>query len=268
METVRQIEFAARALEVEERSARIKGERSDGFAEIMAGIAGSGSDSRGARRDRGQVCQENDGKSTQGCQSDGAGADPDRDPGAPASEIARDLAGDRGFERGGDGSERDRERHRNNLALPVVAPGPTAIEDDVRGFPARSGGLGERDLGELVRRLHQSVLAGREKVRFSSRLEQAIEVRFDVRIEGKRVFVTANVPDARTGALLTMSLEELRERLAGCGLELAGFDVAMDDKSRRSQRNDSDKDGASPGAPKKGPVRARLDEDHALNVIA
>ncbi|MCP4600077.1 MAG: flagellar hook-length control protein FliK [Proteobacteria bacterium] len=122
-------------------------------------------------------------------------------------------------------NQKQEEKSNNNEALGVHSTSERDSSNH-RVYPNyEAAGLPREELKKLVRLLHRSAIAGRRQVNLSLRLREIGEIKFDVRIVGKKVFVNAGVETLRAATAMALAISDLKDLLEEHGLELARFDV-------------------------------------------
>jgi hypothetical protein len=152
-------------------------------------------------------CQENGALTKADCQSD----DDDRDA---KSDI----------DRGGnfDGSK---DKQSDNSILASIMASCTHREKSRIYRSSDSAGLPQRELQRLAYQLQDSALAGSPRVSVGMVLPELGEIRFDVEIEGKVVFIHAFVDNDRAASALALAVSSLRDKLEERNLILGRLDV-------------------------------------------
>jgi ribosome-associated translation inhibitor RaiA len=97
--------------------------------------------------------------------------------------------------------------------------------------------LPPEEMKKLVRVLRNTSVNERNSVFLSLDLGELGEVKLDVKLKGKNVFIKATVNDRRAGAALSMAIGELKKQLATIQLELESFEIKV---GRQLHRNDKD----------------------------
>lgn len=95
------------------------------------------------------------------------------------------------------------------------------------GIVAGAGlALPSREMKKLVRVLRNSSLSKRTSVFLTLDLQELGEVKLDVTLKSKKVFITAHVADRRAAVALSFALGELKKQLATIDLTLEHFEVS------------------------------------------
>jgi hypothetical protein len=90
--------------------------------------------------------------------------------------------------------------------------------------------LSESEMKKLVRVLRSSSLSKRTSVFLTLDLKELGEVKLDVRLEGKKIFITAHITDRRSAAALSYAIGELRKKMAEIDLTLERFEFSSGNK--------------------------------------
>lgn len=205
--------------------------------------------------------KELDGEMTIGCQFHGdteGDSSEDREQGNNSGSIG-------GMQNDHSSSEEDRRKHAEDSANTLIVQGivpcgfsPPQERNDTFVSPSPIGG---REMSRMVRLLHQSAVARKPSVGFSVRLENASEIKFDVRIDGNKVFITATVDDARSAAALACSIGELRSRLEQAGLTLGRCKIRTAHSRESPELQTQDSQGNKRGEKPRAKILARQREE-------
>ena len=84
----------------------------------------------------------------------------------------------------------------------------------------------EPEMKKLVRVLRNTSLSKRASVFLTLDLKELGEVKLDVTLKGKKVFITAHIADRRAAAALSFAVGELKRQLAGIDLSLEKFEIS------------------------------------------
>ncbi len=146
------------------------------------------------------------------------------------------------------GETRDRQRGKSNNGAALRAMHGSSKSSTDASCQDRQGqdNLSDRSIKKLVRVLRECSIAGRRSVTLTITTPRAGEIRLDVRIIGKKVFMRAMAEDPRAQAALTLAVDELKQQLRECGLELGGLDIGRRHKDDELADNeDSDVEGSN-----------------------
>jgi hypothetical protein len=182
--------------------------------------------------------------------------DPREDGQSEAGEPATaSQSGEGSGDRGPGGGDTDRN------PLTAVAPGDLGATADRRVYvDCDAAGLPQREIKRLARVLQNSAVAGRRAVSVSIQLPELGEMRFDVRIENKTVFIHAFVKSDRAASALALGISTLRDKLAECDLVLGRLDVTTERDSERSAAQDRKERGPRRRNEKERPPWGRANE--------
>ncbi len=170
-----------------------------------------------------------------------------------------------------------REKNSNNdnaLGVHSIHIGNPSDQRVYANYEA--AGLPKKELKRLVRVLHNSVIAGQRRVTMSLKLPEIGEIRFDVRIIGKKVFINAAVETTKAATAMALAISDLKTLLEECGLELGRFDVTTDDdsdtKKGKERRNSGESSFCRTGSPGREPIGGDpprdLEEGRSLIALA
>jgi len=81
------------------------------------------------------------------------------------------------------------------------------------------------EMKKLVRVLRNSAVSNRRSVFMTLDLGDMGEVKLDVRLQGKKIFINAKVATQAAGAAMAYAIGELKEKLKECGLVLEEFKI-------------------------------------------
>lgn len=166
------------------------------------------------------------GNPTVTCHQDGGFDNPsDREEKCGVTEVADSR---------NDENEDDDNKKRNNNGLIEEAMAAFSSQQDRRIFTDfEAAGLPRKEIIRLAHALHESVLAGRQAVSLGLRVPELGELRFDVRIAGKVVFIHAYVENERASTALALAIATLKAKLEEHRLILGRLDVTIRGASHR-----------------------------------
>ena len=170
------------------------------------------------RKNNGTVQTEISVKPSSICQSAGAASEIEQDTQEAGADAQ--VSGDRGS-----GSDHRSDKESNYEMLASIMAACTPREKPKVYLNCESAGLPLRELDRLAQALHDSAIAGRPKISLGVVLPELGEIRFDVQIAGKVVFVHAFVENERAASALALAVSALRERLEQHQLVLGKLDV-------------------------------------------
>lgn len=126
-----------------------------------------------------------------------------------------------------DGTQADTsdDKTNDNSFLASIMAACTTREKPKIYLDCDHAGLPLRELDRMARALQDSALAGRPKLSLGIVLPELGEIRFDVQIAGKVVFIHAFVENERAASALALAVSALRDRLEEHRLILGRLDV-------------------------------------------
>ncbi len=220
--------------------------------------------------------KETVGNSTEVCHLDG-GSTGNHCEGQPGRSRTLEVSNtEKGESHTGERQRSKDEKTKNNqyIAVPMA---PAEDKSSAVVFATyQAAGLPREELKRLVRVLHNSAIAGETRVSVAMSLREIGEIRFDVRIVDKKVYINAMVESSRAATAMALAISELKGMLEDCGLTLAQFDVTTGvekqqqrragsnhgtDRDTRDEKRDTGKQT------KKAPVPI-VEEDGTLHVLA
>jgi hypothetical protein len=119
------------------------------------------------------------------------------------------------------------EKDSNNDVLASLMASCTPRERSKAYFKNGQARLPAKELERMARTLHDSALAGKPKVSLGITVPELGEIRFDVQISGKIVFIHAFVDNERAASALALAVSSLRDRLEEHHLVLGRLDVTF-----------------------------------------
>jgi len=194
--------------------------------------------------------------------------------GAPSkierSERGTDGADDDAVNEGATDSDSDKNTNDNGILASIMAS-CTPREKPKIYVDCEHAGLPLRELDRMAQALHESVVAGRPKLSLGITLPELGEIRFDVQIAGKVVFIHAFVENERAASALALAISALRDRLEEHRLILGKLDVTSPGVRRQNghppaERPISGRHGKS-GIGKTADPSASADEE-GIHVLA
>ena len=120
--------------------------------------------------------------------------------------------------------------HGNNETISAHASTAAPQQMNMASTVAAASLLPESELKKLVRVLRSSSLSKRTSVFLTLDLKELGEVKLDVRLEGKKIFITAHITDRRSAAALSYAIGELRKKMAEIDLTLERFEFSSGNK--------------------------------------
>jgi hypothetical protein len=178
------------------------------------------------------------GISTVACQQDGA-SDRQTTDEKPAQGVGLDM----NAESENPAKDDDKNNKNNVLLESMTAFSPQQDRRIFTNFEA--AGLPRREIIRLAHDLHKSVVAGRESVSLGLRVPTLGEMRFDVRIAGKVVFIHAFVENEGAAAALALAVSTLKQKLEEQKLVLGRLDVTTRGPHSPIERKRAEKNSAS-----------------------
>lgn len=127
-----------------------------------------------------------------------------------------------------DENEDSNGKKRNNNQLIEETMASLFSQQDRRIFTDfEAAGLPRKEIIRLAHALHESVIAGRQAVSLGLRVPELGELRFDVRIAGKVVFIHAFVENEQASTALALAISTLKTKLEEHRLILGRLDVTI-----------------------------------------
>ena len=157
----------------------------------------------------------------------------------------------------------DQEWHSNdktndNGILASIMASFTAREKSRVYLPDVRRGLPAEEIERVARTLQDCALAGKPKITLGVVVPELGEIRFDVQIAGKVVFIHAFVDSDQAAAALAAAVSSLRDRLEEHRLVLGRLDVTSPGESEPA-RNEK---------PRRRPSRRNADDNRNSNAEA
>ncbi len=174
-------------------------------------------------------------KAILGCQSSGGMDGCEQDRSEQKKKDHNGLLLSMGLDAESDPDGKGREKSKDYSSFGGVSSGCEVVDDPKVYTSFEAAGLPRKELSRLVRVLQDSALAGKRNVTLSLRLSELGNVKFDVRIEGNKVFINATVENQRAATAMALAISELKDRLLECDLVLERFDVSTQSDKRRSR---------------------------------
>ena len=169
---------------------------------------------------------------TVACQQDGTSEEMD------AGDDSRSKGGVRSAMEGERSGDHDKNDSNNSMMMGLL--NTYNSQADRRIFTDfEAAGLPRKEIIRLAHALHESVVAGRQTVSLGLRVPVLGELRFDVRIAGKVVFIHAFVESEQAAAALALAISTLREKLEAHKLVLGRLDVTTPEKDQFAGNNRS-----------------------------
>ena len=125
----------------------------------------------------------------------------------------------------GDSEQQGRNNPNDNGTLTSILASYTAREKPKVYMKSGQRGVPAEELERVARTLHDCALAGKPKISLGVVVPELGEIRFDVQIAGKVVFIHAYVDNEQTSAALAAAVSGLRDRLEAHHLVLGRLDV-------------------------------------------
>ncbi len=220
--------------------------------------------------------KETVGNSTELCHLDG-GSNGSHCEDQPGRSRAREISNtEKGGSLNGERQRSREEKTKNNQLLAVHMAPAEEKSAAVMFATYQAAGLPREELKRLVRVLHNSAIAGETRVSVAMSLRELGEIRFDVRIVDKKVYINATVESSRAATAMALAISDLKGMLEDCGLTLAQFDVTTGvakqqqrraDGNRGTGRDTRDEKRGAGRQSKKAPVPI-IEEDGTLHVLA
>ena len=116
--------------------------------------------------------------------------------------------------------------YRNNKEIPASAFAAPPGRASVNQSGIAQMHLPEAEFKKLVRVLRNTSLSKRASVFLTLDLKELGEVKLDVTLKGKKVFITAYIADRRAAAALSFAISELKRQLADIDLSLEKFEIS------------------------------------------
>jgi len=138
------------------------------------------------------------------------------------------------------GREHRRPDARNDSQISAIPHVDMPSTNSVCAQSVAGMGIPKREMKKLVRVLQHSSVGNKKSVFMTLDLGEAGEVRLDVRIKGKEVFISAYSDNKKAGAALAFAVAELKARLAKCDLKLGSLDVNIGRMSSHPKSDDKD----------------------------
>ncbi|MBN2719278.1 MAG: flagellar hook-length control protein FliK [Deltaproteobacteria bacterium] len=113
-----------------------------------------------------------------------------------------------------------------NKEIPASAFASMPARPPSQGKTALVSLVSEAELKKLVRVLRSTSLSKRNSVFLTLDLKELGEVKLDVTLKGKKVFITAHITDRRAAAALSFAIGELKRQLSGIDLSLEQFEIS------------------------------------------
>lgn len=154
----------------------------------------------------------------------------------------------------------NKENNSNNETLASLMASCAHREKSKVYFKNEQVRLPPKELERMARTLHDSALAGKPKVSLGITVPELGEIRFDVQISGKIVFIHAFVDNERAASALALAVSSLRDRLEEHKLVLGRLDVTYSHLKKCSDSPNEKKCGA-----KNKDAYRRAEKQGALN---
>jgi hypothetical protein len=120
--------------------------------------------------------------------------------------------------------------HGNNETISAHASTAAPQQMNTTHAIAAASLLPESEMKKLVRVLRSSSLSKRTSVFLTLDLKELGEVKLDVRLEGKKIFITAHIADRRSAAALSYAIGELKKKMSEIDLTLERFEFSTGKK--------------------------------------
>lgn len=120
--------------------------------------------------------------------------------------------------------------HGNNEIISAHASTAAPQQMNTASIATATSLLPESEMKKLVRVLRSSSLSKRTSVFLTLDLKELGEVKLDVRLEGKKIFITAHITDRRSAAALSYAIGELKKKMAEIDLTLERFEFSSGNK--------------------------------------
>ncbi|MBN2342368.1 MAG: flagellar hook-length control protein FliK [Deltaproteobacteria bacterium] len=128
----------------------------------------------------------------------------------------------------------------NHSAISHTAPILTNTSGSTTAAIGAGFGVPNEEMKKLVRVLRNSSLSKRTSVFLTLDLKQLGEVKLDVTLKAKKVYINASISDRRAAAALSYAVSELKQQLAAIDLTLEHFEVQTGGAPRRVNRHQAE----------------------------
>ena len=212
----------------------------DEHPELAHPPVAAGAFGEGFKRHQRHVFREPPGRLGESVNSVGIPSEKRQDPGS--TDFSQKENNERSFSGQSsafDHSSSDREQkllaqrhltHCNDEIISIHASTSAPSQMNTASIAAGALLLPESEFRKLVRVLRTSSLSKRTSVFLTLDLKDMGEVKLDVRLEGKKVFITAHIRDRRAAAALSYAIGELKKKMAEIDLSLENFEFSAGNK--------------------------------------
>ena len=175
-------------------------------------------------------------------------------------DLRRALSSEQG---GADSADGDPSEERASESQSLCwSPASLSSGGDRRVYvDCEAAGLPRKEIARLARVLHNSAIAGKRAISVSIHLPELGEMRFDVRIENKTVFLNAFVRTPRAATALALAISTLRDKLAEHDLCLGKLDVTTAQEDKKDGSRTRGREGEKTERHKREKNRSRSDRE-------